>query len=956
MSWNGIGSNFYWYWKDRLFNDLGSDTGITNLDTGQYYLVLEDSLCKDTFAYSIVSLGQLRIALLDTVPPNCGVNNGSGRIEVLEQFGSTVTYDWQPGGQTTASVNDLGAGWQSVEVSDGICLQRIDFQLQPPAAPSLAMDTIQWPSCGLANGELLATATGGTGNYTYQWYTWPDLNPIAMANAPSLSGIASGGRLLRVDDGNCEVEFLVDFGSNPPVVLNILTTNPATCSLPNGSIDMDLEYAIGSINYQLFDGSGTLLASQSNGLFENLLAGCYGVKATDSLSCADSIAVCVADQAQFTFKIDSVRATRCAFANGFVDVQALGGSGNFTYNWYYSGVFIGAGSAQDGLEAGLYTLIVEDLDYGCVDSLQLNVPEGLALKGTVESITPSFCNDNNGAFCISWVENDSPVEVYLEHLDSGSQWQGTDSCYIDLPPGDYRCIIKDSVCEDTLWFNIPNDPALQLVLVEAQGPTCNENNGVIEVEGTLGTGAYVYDWFTYPAGMGPFGTTGRIEGLSEGLYEVAVFDNQCHDTLSIDLQRIPAPEVVLRDSIPPSCGLNNGRLSVDTSFISGILGMQWYKLEASGDIYIGNDLEVSGLAPGDYMLVFSDDNCSDTLYWSLFMVDPLQIDVLDYGHASCLDSNGYLEFITQGGIGLLQYDLSPNWAYQQSGDTLFMDDLPAGVYCVRVNDDWCSDTICFEIEDPGTMNVQGFQLEDFCTNGTGSAWVSVDGGAYPYTYNWQHDNNATDSLLDSLVAGNYEVEVLDSNGCSAIETIVVGNNRDFLPSSATIRSIIQAWEVKDSSMIIAQSGDGFWDFHSWYTMPFVGDSSHNPAEVYADSAGVFTVCAVFEQNSNGCLDTLCVPITVLPGIRMYFPNAFTPHDDNPVNEYWSPVFVGVRFAEGYIYDRWGKLMKYMEGTSDKWYGKDERGNVLKSDVYVYKYFVTDRKGKVHKFHGKVVIL
>jgi len=61
-----------------------------------------------------------------------------------------------------------------------------------------------------------------------------------------------------------------------------------------------------------------------------------------------------------------------------------------------------------------------------------------------------------------------------------------------------------------------------------------------------------------------------------------------------------------------------------------------------------------------------------------------------------------------------------------------------------------------------------------CANGNdGTGSITVSGGTSPYTYLW--DNNETTATATSLTVGPHDVIVTDSNGCTATESVTIGN-------------------------------------------------------------------------------------------------------------------------------------------------------------------------------------
>ncbi len=79
-----------------------------------------------------------------------------------------------------------------------------------------------------------------------------------------------------------------------------------------------------------------------------------------------------------------------------------------------------------------------------------------------------------------------------------------------------------------------------------------------------------------------------------------------------------------------------------------------------------------------------------------------------------------------------------------------------------------------------SINISNIEIEvlelmaEHCDNADGLIEVLADGGNAPYTYEWSNGQNS--SVMTNLTAGNYEVLVMDANGCSETISIALSNN------------------------------------------------------------------------------------------------------------------------------------------------------------------------------------
>jgi gliding motility-associated-like protein len=140
--------------------------------------------------------------------------------------------------------------------------------------------------------------------------------------------------------------------------------------------------------------------------------------------------------------------------------------------------------------------------------------------------------------------------------------------------------------------------------------------------------------------------------------------------------------------------------------------------------------------------------------------------------------------------------------------------------------------------------------------------------------------------------------------------------------------------------------DWQWDF---------GDNSYstnqNPTHIYADT-GLYTIELIVE-NRFGCLDTAVKEMLVEPQFTFYIPNSFTPNSDRH-NQFFFGLgeYVGTYKME--IFNRWGEMIFTSNEEQYKWDGT-YKGSQVQQGQYVYKFNVTDWKGRTYEYVGQVTL-
>lgn len=125
-----------------------------------------------------------------------------------------------------------------------------------------------------------------------------------------------------------------------------------------------------------------------------------------------------------------------------------------------------------------------------------------------------------------------------------------------------------------------------------------------------------------------------------------------------------------------------------------------------------------------------------------------------------------------------------------------------------------------------------------------------------------------------------------------------------------------------------------WDFGDKATST---DSISSHEYAYG---GSFSVCLT-ASSAQGCIDSKCRTIEVIPLEEIYVPNSFSPNGDGK-NEVFKPETIGIFDMEVRVLNRWGDVIKTWKGLDGSWDGKTN-GKKAPEDVYIY---YIDAKGSV----------
>jgi gliding motility-associated-like protein len=143
--------------------------------------------------------------------------------------------------------------------------------------------------------------------------------------------------------------------------------------------------------------------------------------------------------------------------------------------------------------------------------------------------------------------------------------------------------------------------------------------------------------------------------------------------------------------------------------------------------------------------------------------------------------------------------------------------------------------------------------------------------------------------------------------------------------------------------------------HYYWTFGDGQDSREiSPLRLYSDS-GNYQVRLV-AYNRDECSDTAYRFISIKGRFSLYIPNAFSPNSDN-INDVFSIEGSDIKDYSLSIYNRWGECVFQSPDGKTSWNGaKDNIGETVQEDVYLYKLKVRDSGGEEHFFSGTVVLI
>jgi hypothetical protein len=812
ISVNGGALPYTYNWSNGA-----AGTTITNLIAGIYTLtVTDDNNCSAALSVNITAPAAFGFNMTP-VTAHCGQANGS--LSVLVNGGSPgYSYVWSNGASVTNQLSAITAGTYTVTVTDANgCTAESQGIVPDVAAPVLSINTLLDATCpGLADGRIRVNIAGGTGPYAYLWSN----GVVGNFN----NNISSGTYTVTVTDAfGCTATLQATVNEPAPLAL-VTNSTSATCGSSNGSAGVVVNGGTPGYQYAWIPSGGTGANAAA------LPAGAYTVVVTDNNGCSEQANVTVPSSNGPSVAVLISTDVSCFGGNdGDLTIAVNGGAAPYSYVWSSGG----SGISGANLSAGNYTVTVTDAN-NCTSTVVavINEPTALTLIGNDYT---AHCGQSDGS---AEVLVNGGVPVYSYSWSTGTSTNNTISA---MPAGSYTVTVTDdNGCTAQTSINIPDETGPTLNVASLNDVSCNGGaDGSIGVATVNGNAPFSYLWSN--------GTAAAVNPiLSAGTYTVTVTDNfGCTSTLQATVAE-PAAILLAFNNTTSTCGNANGTSTVTPAGGTAPYSYLW----SSG----ASTAIAASIAAGVHTVTVTDaDGCSVSESTIINSAGGPVLAAGPFTDVSCAGgSDGTASVIVSSGNGPFTFDWLP-----YGGITANATGLTPGNYKVSVTDiNGCSTTLNFDIEEPDPLVVNNLTTPASCNGGNnGTADIDAQGGTLPYSYDWSPGGILTANRIN-LQAGNYDVTVTDSKGCTEITTAIVSEPSavagTLTPTDATCFG-----GTNGSADIVANGGT------APYT--FLWNDGSTGTQLSNIIAGTYTVTI---SDNNGCTQEETVSVGEATAINL----------------------------------------------------------------------------------------
>ncbi|MEO6669146.1 MAG: T9SS type A sorting domain-containing protein [Ferruginibacter sp.] len=692
--------------------------------TGAYSYKLNSGSYQSSNTFSNVAAGTHAVTVKDA--------NGCTRVKNItitepQQLGASSTSGTIGcnGGTTTVTVSATGgvtpySGTGTFSVTAGTYNYTVTDANGATATSSISVSQPASITVTLSSGTiavfggtttLTASATGGTGAYTYK------LNSGAYQASNTFTNVTAGTHSVTVKDANGCTSAQTITITQPEAPAQLLASSasaPISCN--GGTTTVTVSATGGTTPY-----SGTGSFTVSAGTYSYTVTDATGTTATTSITVSQPSAISV-----------SIAAGSIAVFGGTttVDVNANGGTASYAYK-LNSGSYQ-ASNTFTGVAAGSHAVTVKDAN-GCTSVKNFTLtqpPAPVQLVATANAGTIS-CNGGTATVTVSASGGVAP-------------YTGTGDFIVSA--GTYSYTVTDASGATATTAVTVNQPTLITVTLSSGTIAVFGGTTTLTAAANGGTGAY-----TYKLNSDSYQSSNTFPNVGAGTHTVTVKDaNGCTSVQTITItQPVQNTMIVTATATPIICNA-----SISTITVSASGGTAPY----TGTGYY------TGYA-GTYTYTVTDANGASTST-TLTITQPAAIALSV--NAPAIPRAGGTTTVTvnaTGGSG--NYTYSFNGSLYQASNTFA--NVLAGVYNVNVKDaNGCIATTSITLVDPASGNFRINLVSKTNTTCRGSRTGSIEvialNGRAPYQYKINNGRYSSSNLFKNLATGIYRVSAKDANG------------------------------------------------------------------------------------------------------------------------------------------------------------------------------------------------
>lgn len=683
----------------------------------------------------------------------------------------------------------------------------------------------------------------------------------------------------------------------------------------------------------------------------------YTFGATDAYGCTSEFSTPLA---QFISQTN----TACGKRTGSVIMKVQRG---YIIGWRTpDGTIVSRDTSLTNMPAGRYVLEISSgscNDARCIytwGEFQIG-EESPAIETDGVVITDASCGQKNGS--IKYLRY-TGMNRKITWKNAAGQMVEEGEELIAAAPGAYTVTIEDIVnnCSATAGpFTITNlnGPTLDLSGVVVTPATCAAPNGSITGAVVTGTGNITYTWLDHTGKQ--VGNDAALKDVKAGKYVLRFSDGSGCTYAESDTIVVPDAGIITVDDskiIIKQAGCDGRGGQITGLSQTGATKLEW--LNEEGQL-VGNDIDLINVVPGVYRLVLSNNYCrwDYKLYGVTQAVAPkATLENITVMPPHCGQANGSLTDPQITGVTPVSY----RWVDEDNAvvsNTAAALDLPAGTYRLIVTDvNGCESeatTQLLQAAPPPQLDVAGMMVKpDNCNTHTGSITGIRSTGAGPLAYTWCNGTVAVGQNihLPDIPSGTYQLSVTDKYGCTVKSDAIQVGNADIL----AVTPKLPDYTITAGMEVLLQVSNPEEGMYYLYNPAVSGQPVQQSATGSFLVRGLtHTSTFLVELKKGSCLSPRGKGmVTVLDGVKIYPPTAFTPNGDGQ-NDLFRIRAFGLKAVVLTVYSRWGQVVFTTQDLQRGWDGTHQNLPLPAGD-YVWMLKAVDIAGQEVQKSGSILLI
>jgi len=471
---------YIYSWDDGRIDTLNGPGIRNDLPAGSYTVTVNDINDCGTLelSFDLQEPDPLNVQFDNIMDASC-FNTCDGSAQATGSGGPTdpsqYSYEWSSGFTSvgpSSTANDLCPGEAFVVLTSDMCVDTFFLEiLAPDAIANTLVDSVA-PRCfGDSDGALEVLASGGNGNFTYEWQN-------GSQNARN-TDLTAGTYIVEITDNlNCSLSDTITLNEPDSLIALFEADNILNPSCP-GEVDGMLTVTVTGGNGPGYSYEWQDNVSQ-NDEASGLDIGTYQVRVVDGNGCSDTTSATLFTNPPITFLLPQADTPACNGEIVLYQIDSIAGGGGGPYQYQGPGTgFVDLGQAVP-LNEGSQTLTIIDGN-GCTVDTMIEVPTREAITITLAPNYEIRLGESLQLF--PSVTGPFPITNYQWSPSEGLSC--VDCANPEVTPGGnttYTLIVTDANgCTATAITNVRTNTQRDIYIPNVFSPNGDEINDVFQV-------------------------------------------------------------------------------------------------------------------------------------------------------------------------------------------------------------------------------------------------------------------------------------------------------------------------------------------------------------------------------------------------------------------------------------------------------------------------------------------